>query len=192
MIRVVRRTCAALLLAATMQGVNAAELAGIEVPDSITLKDGSTLQLNGMGLREKLWIDVYVGSLYLEKRADNVAAALAQTGAYRVQMDFVYKEVSSEKLVEAWREGFNRNQSESRLKQMAERIERFYQMFDQNVVAGDRYTIDYLPETGTTISKNGTQLGLIEGEDFKEALLEIWVGNYPADQQLKRGMLGQD
>jgi len=192
MITTLWRSCAAILLAAAMQLANAAELAGVEVPDSITLEDGSTLQLNGMGLREKLWIDVYVGSLYLAKRADNVAAALAQTSAYRVQMDFVYKEVASEKLVEAWREGFNRNQSESRLKQMAERIERFYQMFDENAVAGDQYVIDYLPGSGTTISKNGQQLGLIEGEDFKEALLEIWVGNYPADRQLKRGMLGED
>ncbi|MDH3389472.1 MAG: chalcone isomerase family protein, partial [Gammaproteobacteria bacterium] len=34
------------------------------------------------------------------------------------------------------------------------------------------------------------ELGLIPGEDFKNALLEIWLGNYPADKKLKKGMLG--
>jgi hypothetical protein len=33
-------------------------------------------------------------------------------------------------------------------------------------------------------------LGLIPGEDFKNALLEIWLGNFPADKNLKLGLLG--
>jgi hypothetical protein len=180
------------LLYASALLAQAAELAGVTVADNITLADGSTLQLNGMGLREKLWIDIYVGSLYLPKKADTVADALSQNGGFRVQMDFVYKEVASEKLVAAWREGFTRNQSEVKLNNMSQSIEHFYQMFGEDAVKGDQFVIDFIPQTGTTISKNGTQLGLIEGDDFKEALLEIWIGNYPADKQLKRGMLGQN
>jgi hypothetical protein len=169
----------------------AKELAGIAVPDNITLSNGDALVLNGMGLREKLWIDVYVGSLYLPQKANTVADVLSQPGAFRIQMDFVYNEVSSSKLIDAWKEGFEKNQSEETLKALADRMQRFYQLFEESAKKGDQYIIDYIPQQGCQISKNNIVLGRIEGEDFKTAVLEIWLGNFPADKSLKRGMLGQ-
>jgi hypothetical protein len=169
----------------------AGELAGITVPDSITVSNGDTLQLNGMGLREKLWIDVYVGSLYLPIRANTVADVLSQPGAFRVQMDIIYNEISSSKLIDAWNEGFEKNQSEETLKAIADRISRFNQLFEESAKKGDQFIIDYIPGEGCLISKNKVALGRIEGEDFKTALLEIWLGNFPADKGLKKGMLDQ-
>jgi hypothetical protein len=180
-----------ILLGTFIFPVHAKELAGITVPDSITLSNGSTLQLNGMGLREKLWIDVYVGSLYLPAKAQTVAEVLSQPGAYRVQMDIIYNEISSSKLIDAWNEGFEKNQSEETLKSIADQISRFNQLFEESAKKGDQYIIDYIPGKGCMVSKNNVALGRIEGEDFKTALLEIWLGNYPADKSLKRGMLGQ-
>ena len=169
----------------------AQELAGVSVPDTITLSNGDSLQLNGMGLREKLWIDVYVGSLYLPSKANTVAEVLSQPGAFRIQLDIIYNEISSTKLIDAWNEGFEKNQSEEVMKAIADRITRFNQLFDESAVKGDRYVIDYLPGEGCLISKNKALLGRIEGEDFKTALLEIWLGNFPADKGLKKGLLGQ-
>lgn len=168
----------------------AAELSGVFVDDQIQAGNGETLVLNGLGLREKLWVDVYVGSLYLPQKSDDVAVILSRPGAWRVQLDFVYKEVSSKKLLDAWREGFEKNQEEESLDKLKERIEQFYGYFADSAVAKDRYVFDYLPEQGTQISKNGDLLGTIPGEDFKNALLEIWLGNHPADKKLKKGMLG--
>ena len=54
----------------------------------------------------------------------------------------------------------------------------------------DQYVFDYIPDKGTQVSKNQQVLGVIQGEDFKNALLEIWLGNHPADKKLKKGMLG--
>ena len=169
---------------------SAAELSGVFVADEIKTADGQTLVLNGVGLREKLWVDVYVGSLYLPSKSGNVAEILSKPGPWRVQLDFVYKEVSREKLLEGWRDGFEKNQSTETLKQLQPRIDEFYDYFATNAVKKDRYVFDYIPAQGTRISKNQQQLGLIPGEDFKTALLEIWLGNYPADRKLKKGMLG--
>lgn len=168
----------------------AAELSGVTVEEKINAENGQTLVLNGLGLREKFWIDVYVGSLYLREKSDNLAYILAQQGASRIQLDFVYKEVASKKLLKAWREGFEKNQSEESLTQLQTRIDQFYQYFATNVVAKDQYRFDYIPGQGTRITKNQTLLGIIPGEDFKNALLEIWLGKYPASKALKRGMLG--
>ena len=169
---------------------SAAELAGVFVDDKIQSGNGETLVLNGLGLREKLWVDVYVGSLYLEKPSQDVAEILSRPGPCRVQLDFVYKKVSSKKLLEAWREGFEKNQDEQTLAQLKDRIDQFYGYFSEDAVAKDRYIFEYVPGQGTAISKNGQALGTIAGEDFKSALLEIWLGNHPADKNLKKGMLG--
>lgn len=169
---------------------NAAELSGVFIEDEIKTDAGETLQLNGLGLREKFWVDVYVGSLYLPRKSDDVAQILSRPGPWRVQLDFVYKEVSQDKLLTAWREGFEKNQSAEALQQLGSRIEEFYSYFPGSAVAGDRYRFDYIPGQGVRTSKNDRVLGVIAGEDFKNALLEIWLGNHPADKSLKRGMLG--
>ena len=168
----------------------AAELSGVMVDDEFTAAGGQKLVLNGIGLREKLWIDVYVGSLYLAEKSDDVAEILSKPGPWRVQLDFIYKEVDRQKLVDSWREGFEKNQDEESLKQLQSRMDQFYAYFDSSAVKKDRYTFDYDPAKGTLVSKNGELLGTIEGEDFKNALLEIWLGNHPADKKLKKGMLG--
>jgi hypothetical protein len=168
----------------------AAELSGVYVDDEIATAEGQSLVLNGIGLREKLWVDVYVGSLYLPGKTSDVAEILSAPGPWRVQLDFVYKEVSRDKLLEAWREGFEQNQSAENLARLTERIDRFYAFFATSAVAKDRYSFDYTPGQGVRVSRNGNLLGIIEGEDFKTALLEIWLGNKPADKGLKKGMLG--
>ncbi len=170
--------------------VQASELAGITVEDQITSANNETLTLNGMGLREKFWLDIYVGSLYLAKKSNNVAEILSQPDALRIQLDFIYNKVTSEKLIEAWKEGFEKNQTPEKIKALQDKIDRFYGFFEEDALKKDRYVIDYVPGQGTSVMKNNVLLGNISGSDFKNALLEIWLGNYPADKQLKKGMLG--
>ena len=168
----------------------AAELSGVFVEDSVQSTGGEKLLLNGIGLREKFWVDVYVGSLYLPYRTDDVGEILSMPGPWRVQLDFVYKEVARDKLLDGWREGFENNQSADALQRLRERIEQFYAYFDRSVTAGEQYAFDCIPGQGVAVSRNGEMLGTIPGEDFKTALLEIWLGNRPADKKLKKGMLG--
>lgn len=172
------------------QAATAAEVAGVFVDDEIRTESGDVLVLNGAGLREKFWVDVYVGSLYLPSRSRDVAEILSQPGPLRIQLDFVYKEVAREKLLESWREGFEKNQDAESLQALQSRIEQFYGFFDGSALARDQYRFDYQPGNGTRISKNQQVLGVIAGEDFRSALLEIWLGNQPADKSLKKAMLG--
>ncbi|MDH3759672.1 MAG: chalcone isomerase family protein [Gammaproteobacteria bacterium] len=168
----------------------AAELSGVFIDDEIKTADGQTLVLNGIGLREKFWIDVYVGALYLTDKSSDVAEILSRPGPWRVQMDFIYKEVSSKQMIETWQEGFKNNQNSETLEKLQQRIELFYSYFDSSIKAKEQYAFDYIPQQGVHVTRNGKQLGLIPGEDFKNALLEIWLGNKPANKKLKKGMLG--
>ncbi|HEX6929025.1 MAG TPA: chalcone isomerase family protein, partial [Gammaproteobacteria bacterium] len=57
-----KKTLLAAAFVAFAGGVSAAELAGVTLPDTASV-GGQELVLNGMGLREKFWVDVYVGAL---------------------------------------------------------------------------------------------------------------------------------
>jgi len=66
------------------------------------------------------------------------------------------------------------------------------QIFDsvREVKPGDIITLDYLPASGTRITVNGTGRGTIAGVAFNRALLKIWLGKDPLQDDLKKGMLG--
>ena len=94
--------------------VHALDVGGVQIAPTAKLdNDGPALILNGAGVRKKLFISVYVGALYLPKKAATAPEVLAQTGPRRVLMHFVYDEVSAAKLVEAWNEGFAANHGDA-------------------------------------------------------------------------------
>ena len=170
--------------------VEAREIAGVTLEESIETTNGQRLLLNGAGIREKLWIDVYVGSLYLPSTSQDIAEIYSNQGPYRIQLDIVYKKVSRDNLISAWDDGFRNNQDAETLKVLQNDLQRLYGLFDRDAVTGDQFVFDYLPGSGVTIRINGESVGLIEGEIFKDALLDIWLGNRPADKDLKKAMIG--
>jgi hypothetical protein len=164
------------------------EVRGVEVPTQVEL-DGQTLVLNGAGVRQRLMFRVYVGSLYLKERTSDAEAAIAMDGPKRVQMNML-RNVDADTLREALSEGFSNNLSASELQALQPRIKRFESLI-QSGKKGNEVQLDYRPGTGTEVRLNGEVQGVIEGEDFNRAVLGIWLGEKPADEGLKRGMLNR-
>ncbi|MEQ1914804.1 MAG: chalcone isomerase family protein, partial [Sideroxydans sp.] len=65
-------------------------------------------------------------------------------------------------------------------------------LFDavKEVNKGDLITLDYQPSNGTTVSVNGVARGTIAGAAFNRALLKVWLGTKPVQDDLKKGLLG--
>ena len=164
-------------------------IAGVDVPQSVTIEN-TALVLNGAGIRKKLFIKVYVGSLYLSAKQTTVDNILADPGAKSIVMNFLYKEVSTKKLVDGWNKGFTDNSSSKELKALQERINQFNSLFT-TVYKSDEIRLDYLPGEGTQVRLNGTLKGSVPGEDFYRALLKIWLGSKPADDGLMKAWLGK-
>lgn len=170
----------------------AKEVAGVRLPDTVALgADEPVLVLNGAGVRSKFFVKVYVGALYLPARTTDAAAILRHSGPVAVHMHFLHSEVAKEKLVDAWNEGFRANLSEAQRVRLKERIDRFNALF-RTVRRGDVIRLEYRPGSGTRVVVNEEQQGTIEGEDFMQAWLRIWLGDKPADGDLRRAMLGGD
>jgi hypothetical protein len=179
---------AAAALAAVVPARPAAarELAGITMPDTLSVGD-KTVKLNGLGLRKKAFFKVYVGGLYLEALSKDAAAILASDQAKAVRMTFL-RDVSKSQLKDAFVEGFENNAKEKAAAQKAA-IDKLYSLIP-DVKETQSLSFSYLPGKGTTVTHGDKELGVIEGKEFAEALFSLWLGPKPPSEDLKKGMLG--
>lgn len=177
---------AVVLLIANHEEAYAAELAGVSFPSRLTQND-TTLYLNGLGLRTATFfsIKVYVAALYLEARSNSSKDILASSTDKRLILHFV-RSLDKETLAEAWREGFEANLRS--LAAIESRIDALCDMMP-DVGEGDRL-IFAMHSNSLEIMFNKKVVGRIEGQDFANAVLQIWLGPKPPNADLKTGLLG--
>ena len=166
------------------------ELEGVTLAENLQLGN-ATLQLNGAGIRTKLFFKVYVGALYLAEKKHTAAAVLADAGAKRLTMHML-RELSSEKLLDAFNQGMVGNCTPADLVSLGAHIKEFSAIFrsTNEVAKGDVITLDYFPGEGTRISINGVEKGRVASAEFNRALLKIWLGDDPVSEDLKTRLLG--
>lgn len=178
-----------LMLIATTFSVSAQEVAGVKVDAKLTLEE-QTLVLNGAGTREKFWMDMYVGSLYLPKKSANAKEIIESKEAAAIKLNIVSGMITSDKMISAVNEGFE-NATNKNTASLKAKIDKFKSFFKEEIKKGDTFVFINVPEEGVVIYKNGVKKGTIEGHDFKKALFGIWLCDKPADKGLKGKMLGK-
>ena len=164
-----------------------AELAEVTLPDQVTVGDAS-LELNGMGLRKKMWVKVYVAGLYLPSKTSDAGTAVQMAGTKKVVMHFLTNKATKKKMDAAWLEGFEAN-SPVEFSGLEDRVTTFMGFFG-DMKDGDVIEMTVVPGQGTAVALNGDDKGVIEGDDFGAALLRVWLGDHPPTDELKSGMLG--
>lgn len=177
---------AALVQAATLT-LYAADLAGVTMPESAQVGN-TTLVLNGLGLRTKIVVKVYVAGLYLPRKSADAEGIVKADAPKRLVMQFV-RGVSKSQLTDAFNESFNDNAREAR-KAVGADIDRFLAALEP-VKQGDQLIFTYIPDTGTSFAINGKEKLTIAGLGFSQALFSVWLGPQPPSAGLKKGLLGQ-
>jgi hypothetical protein len=185
---VVVALAAALALRAGAGPAAAATVRGVSFADEVAI-GGRACRLNGVGVRTKLFVKVYLGALYLATPTKDAAAALAADEPKRVVMHFVHSRVGADKIREALADGF-RASAAGAPTALGERIARFVASVDQDLREGEEIVLTYVPGQGTETVVRGAPRGTVEGADFMRALFGVWLGPRPADAGLKKGMLG--
>lgn len=153
---------------------------------------GQDLVLNGVGLRAVSWLKGYAAGLYIGTRARSAPQVLAATGAKRLQLRML-QDVDMEEFVKAFDKGVARNSPAAELPVLADRMARFDVILRTvgQVKKRDVIDLDWLPGRGLQFALNGQTRGVpIPGEDLYAALLRIFIGERPADPELKIGLLG--
>ena len=175
------------LLVAFGSDLSAGTLVGVALPDTAKVSDRA-LVLNGLGLRKKFVVKVYVAGLYLEQKSSDPNAILKADVPKRIVMHFV-RNVSKQQIADAFAESFENNTPDA-AKSMKTEIDQFLGALDP-VSDGEEMVITYLPGTGTTLSTKGKDKVTIATPGFASVIFSVWLGPKPPNADLKKGLLGQ-
>lgn len=167
---------------------SAKDISGIQVADTMMLENQS-LQLNGAGVRSKFFMDLYVGSLYVPSQASSTVAVLEAPIAV-IRLDITSGMITAEKMRDAITEGFELATA-GNTTDIQPQIDEFMALFNEEIKQGDQFTFAASKVQGVTAFKNGQEQATIAGEMFRQALLKIWLGDKPAQKNLKEAMLGK-
>lgn len=187
--RVAALIACAVLATTTVAG---ATLDGQRFDDSARLA-AQDLVLNGLGLRAIFFVKVYVAGLYLPEKATTPRVILNLPGPKRLQLRMLRK-ADADDFNEALLEGIEDSSSKVELAQLNVRMRQLEKNISAigSVATGDSINFDFVPGIGTSLSINGVKKGtVIEGADFYNAVLKIFVGEQPVDDRLKAGLLGR-
>jgi hypothetical protein len=168
----------------------AAEVAGVKIDDKTRI--GSTeLVLNGAGLRKRAFFQVYAMGVYVQQRSGNAATVVEQPGPKRVAIHML-RNVGADAFNEALAEGIRANSPEAEAKALEPRLKELGAII-ASVGEAKKGMAIHLDWTGaeTQVVIQGKPVGKpIAGEDFYRALLRIWVGDRPVQDDLKKALLG--
>src|SRR5262245_60204122 len=145
-----------LIVVSTLCGVRAAygrECLNVSFPDQTSV-EGSTLTLNGLGLRQAtaLKVNVYVAALYNTKTSTDANSILGASAPKQLILHFV-RSVGRSDLTKAWDEGFEAN-AEAKLSPLKELIEKLKSL-RTNMSSGDRLSFTYKPGGGVIVDTAG-------------------------------------
>ena len=156
------------------------------------LKVGETyLTLNGAGVREKFFMDMYACGLYLKETSNNATTIINNDESAAIKIHIISSLITSKKMTDAVEEGF-KNATGGKTAVLRKEIDQFKAVFTkEEIQKEDVYDIVYVSGKGTIIFKNGKIQPIIKGLAFKQALFGIWLCDKPADKDLKEALLGK-
>jgi hypothetical protein len=165
----------------------AATLAGVTLPDKAEVK-GQSLPLNGIALRKKFIIKVYVAGLYLAQKEKSAAKILGSDTPRRQVMHFLYG-VSKDQMCDAWNDGLEANTP----KASPEVKKEFTTLcgWMEPINEGKELVLTYVPGEGTQVEVNGKVKGTLPGKATADAILSTWIGPHPdPGEDFKKALLG--
>lgn len=164
-------------------------VSGVTMPETITVGE-HVLTLNGMALRKKFIVKVYVAGLYLAMKSSSPDEILTADTPRRMVLHFISGHGTKSKMCGAWNDGLEANTPAASAELKQQFVDLCGMMVD--IKDGEEMLVTYVPGGGSTISIGGTDRGTIQGKDFADAVLRCWIGPKPGPGEgFKKGVLGR-
>jgi long-chain acyl-CoA synthetase len=152
---------------------------------------GTDLRLNGAGLRKKFGlVSVYVAALYLTAQSHAADAIITDAKPRRLLM-VMKRSVEPKSLMDALHDSIKDNSTAAELEKIGPALAKLDQLF-QTLTAkeSDRIALDISADGGLNVLFNDQPKEAIAGPDIGPAMLRIWLGQRPAQDDLKASRLG--
>jgi len=169
--------------------VFAKEIGGVDIQEKLMINN-HTLSLQGAGVRSKFIFDIYTGALYLQNKTNDPKKIINDNISSDIRMVITSSLVTGAKMKEGFSDDFKV------IKSLGYEVDngslkKFLHTFDTKIHKGDIFDFAYFPQVGLMIYKNQKMLTIIKSTNFKKALYAIWLGKKPAQESLKKKMLGE-
>lgn len=153
---------------------------------------GHKFVLNGAGIREKYYIDLYVLGLYLRKKETSANKVLNANEPQMFRLVCVSNLITAEKFNEAMEEGFF-NATNGNPDKYKKEIQTLKDAFSGTWKIGDEFVIFYTRKGGLELYKNNQLKATINsGIQFKTTVMKIWLGPKSVSDDLRDELLGVD
>ncbi len=162
---------------------------GLVLEDKIKVH-GQELFLNGAGTRNKFFIDIYVGSLYVVSPTNDAASIVNSSTIKSMHLDIVSSWIHRKLLKSALRSELKSSSTEEEMEQLEDEIDIFLSAFSEEIEKGDKFIFNIIPGVGVEVYKNNKLIKFIQGDQFSKRLIRLWIGNTPVDKKLKIDILG--
>lgn len=169
-----------------------AKLADVVFPNDVTV-GGQKLSLNGYGMRFRFGFRVYAAALYTPTKLTKNEELIKSTVAKRMQL-VAQRDLKADDFGRLFSRGIEDNMSKEDFSKVVNGVIRMGNIFAEakQFAKGDVILIDVTPAAGTVINFRGKQQGEpIKEPEFGVALMQIWFGKKPADEPLRRALLGE-
>lgn len=146
--------------------------------------------LNGLALEQQFNKDRYIAAVYSEQLSSDANTLLNNDMPRTLQVRVMAERLSARSFRNQWMEGIAINNPGNTLSGQAENMVTFANLFKGRLLVGDRLSIDYAADSGTTsVSLNDIMLGMIEDREFFNTLLRAWVGTIPPSTEFRDSLL---
>ena len=187
--RILRSLIAAALLSAGLAQA-AITVGNVDFATRQTVQQRA-LELNGAGLRTRLGFKVYAMGLYLRAPLAEAGAILADKGEKRIRIVPI-RDLEAKQFGDALQAGLEKNHDAAALAALKPATDALLAALAAvgEVKAGTEIVLDRLGSGATRLLVDAKQ----HGEDIADvalspALLRIWLGERPADSELREALL---
>lgn len=148
--------------------------------------------LNGAGIREKFFLDLYTVGLYLKTKSSHAEAILNSEDGKLLRIVVVSGLITSDRFNKGMDEGFKKS-SNGEAYLYSDQIELLKNGFGSDFNVNDEFFI-YFESDGKVSIYKGIKLRMVipSNKYFQKILLGVWLGKEPAGNQLKENLLGID
>jgi len=169
----------------------AMDINGIKIQDTIhAYGEQPELTLNGASVRKAyLFVDVYIGSLYLEQTYTDAEAIFNDDGYKRMSF-YMLRNVRGKRIATALKDAMQVNLSIEEVDSFEKEFSLLIKYMDRTMKEGEEGVVEYIPGKGSKIITGNEVKGIIPGKAFFNAILTSWIGKQPVSSVMKQELLG--
>ncbi len=162
--------------------------AKIEVDNFVV---GHRVPLNGAGVRAEGDAKLYVAALYVSRKSRSLIEVAGAPGPKRLHVQML-REMEGKLMGAALSQGMNSNLTAKEVSACLPGVLKMSELFavKKKLAAGDSFTLDSVPGQGTVVKVNQEKVATIDAKEFFGCMLQVYIGERPADPKLKAALLG--